>query len=291
MRLIRALSIGSKARSVLLSRINEEIMIHSVFPRSVNLEVGGEIIAITATRIGSEYSIKVDHQDHIALGGDFTALIRGGCVSIDYSAIYIEDLMIDLGGAKIYRSRVYKHIPCSPPAGEQALRAIMNRYIGIAEILGKQYSEENTLISWIMDDIERLERIARTEPEDIEARARNIIAKYIGLGRGLTPSGDDLVAGFISVYNSILPHCIGLGRIMLDEEILRNTNRLSAYMLNRASEGVINEAIDNMLVSKRVEDLEDALIDLLSQGHSSGYMMGVGGLAALILYAKLLQKA
>lgn len=110
------------------------------------------------------------------------------------------------------------------------------------------------------------------------------IVGLIGLGPGLTPSGDDFLAGALlalaslglshardSLWNAVRAH-------------LAHTNDISAAHLRGAASGyaasALHEAI-NVTISGRVADIAPALAALSGIGHSSGRDAFAGALAVL----------
>jgi len=106
-----------------------------------------------------------------------------------------------------------------------------------------------------------------------------------GLGPGLTPSGDDFIAGYCHVLSHAgwSPHpdeLIGLAG---------STTRISREMIWWASRGVtaqpFEEALVSVIAGSHVPDVSDAL----SVGHSSGadHLLGVWfGLSTLLLHCR-----
>ncbi len=111
-----------------------------------------------------------------------------------------------------------------------------------------------------------------------------VVDRLLGVGPGLTPFGDDILAGFL----------IGASAFGLPEDRLRTavaeaapagTTDLSAALLRCASRGesipqvtTFLRALSNGSGSSR--QLDDALVDLAHVGHTSGTALAVGVVAA-----------
>ena len=124
------------------------------------------------------------------------------------------------------------------------------------------------------------------------------VKKLLGLGPGLTPSGDDYLCGAL-----IAMHSFGFGKLatQLWEYLLPDlsslTNRISAAHLAAAAEGEGHEALHaclNAVVqdnthpdTERQGDLATALTQLAQVGHSSGFDALAGAVAALNTCADL----
>lgn len=100
-------------------------------------------------------------------------------------------------------------------------------------------------------------------------RAANFLCRLIGLGTGLTPSGDDFLCGLLAglrlqsqTPSALLPY--------LTEKIsehLTDTNDISAAFLSCALKGQYSIAVNSLC---RLPDAKAILTSFLAIGHSSG---------------------
>jgi hypothetical protein len=88
-----------------------------------------------------------------------------------------------------------------------------------------------------------------------------LVGDYAGLGPGLTPAGDDVLAGYVS--GLVLLHGQRKRAARIAEEAAARTNSLSATLLRHAALGEVPEVVHDLLVTGDVRPL-------LSFGHSSG---------------------
>lgn len=111
------------------------------------------------------------------------------------------------------------------------------------------------------------------------------VARIIGLGPGLTPSGDDLLCGML-----IALHATGHKRLAdrlaeaVSREAASGTGIISAAHLSCASEGMGSDALHAALCALlECNDtaLERALLSLSKTGHSSGWD-GLAGVVACL---------
>ena len=110
---------------------------------------------------------------------------------------------------------------------------------------------------------------------------RDAVQRLIGFGPGLTPSGDDALAGLIVALSS--SNSCELFRDQLVTAVLGNlhlTADISAQMLDLACHGLVNEAVDAVLVAG---DCEAAVLRLLGVGATSGADTLLGIVAGLRL--------
>lgn len=112
----------------------------------------------------------------------------------------------------------------------------------------------------------------------------------LGLGPGLTPSGDDLLAGILVTCGQLRSRSVGTGVAALGEHVAARagdrTPALSAALLRCAADGLAAEPVLGLIdavVGRR--PLGPALCTLLSVGHTSGHdtARGVHVAAAALL--------
>lgn len=123
----------------------------------------------------------------------------------------------------------------------------------------------------------------------------------LGLGPGLTPSGDDLLAGLLAVCRWSRQRLAdaGAGQALavwgaIIEAVLAEaparTTRLSARLLAYAAEGIMYEpamSLGGVLCAGRTGDVQGAAVRLFGLGHSSGTDMAVGMLLGVALCVEL----
>lgn len=125
---------------------------------------------------------------------------------------------------------------------------------------------------------ERMKALIAAVSQLDEARTKAEMLRFIGLGRGLTPSADDWMIGFLYTIRALDHENVST---MLSK-LLRNcaekcTNSISAaYLLNCADNGM-DERIQALLKTGNSAEAEK----ILAIGSSSGADMLVGYLFAL----------
>jgi hypothetical protein len=117
------------------------------------------------------------------------------------------------------------------------------------------------------------------------AGASSAALRLLGLGPGLTPSGDDLLMGLLAVcrWTEAKSESAALAGPPLAKAVLSQapsvTTRLSARLLAHAAEGLLYEPAMSLaacLFSARLDRIEPAASRLFLIGHSSGIDMAVG---------------
>lgn len=108
-------------------------------------------------------------------------------------------------------------------------------------------------------------------------------ARLIGRGTGLTPSGDDIVAGYLVAAHAWGQSCEPV-RSFVDRYARERTTSLSAALLRHAAAGeAIPELAAFLAAVSEVDDdrrVESTLAALLAIGHTSGVALAIGVVAA-----------
>jgi len=122
--------------------------------------------------------------------------------------------------------------------------------------------------------------------------ASSAALRLVGLGPGLTPSGDDLLMGLLAVCywaesysEQSAPLGPAIARSVL-KQASTATTRISARLLAHAAGGLLYEPAMSLaacLFSARIEGIDPAASRLFAIGHSSGTDMAVGLLVGALL--------
>ena len=114
-----------------------------------------------------------------------------------------------------------------------------------------------------------------TQRRDVAA-VTGAAARLVGLGPGLTPSGDDFLAGYLAALWSCAGFAIGMDALLqrlavsLAPLFLR-TNSISRQMLRDATQGRFAECLTDVTVALAAGgNVVEAAAQALARGHSSG---------------------
>lgn len=115
---------------------------------------------------------------------------------------------------------------------------------------------------------------------------RESAMRIVGLGGGFTPSGDDVLGGFLAAFNA-LARKIGRSEILFDFTLLEGrTSWISAKLVDYMQRLVLDEQVNHLIASAVSEDGEGFVISaesILPRGHTSGIDILVGIILALSL--------
>ncbi len=262
--------------------------VHSVFQRACNIETrAGELVTLLAEALGN-----VPHG--IRLAGPVAPfeswLIPGQNAILDNLALRVPDagITVDLSCAAVWRgavAAVSMDLRSMDPGGAIAvalreLRATLYERApeqGFAPLLAAPASARSSVERAFATRLSHtLPMLARaTERRDVTAVA-TAAARLVGLGPGLTPSGDDFIAGYLAALWSRAGFDCGLDTILPSladalAPLFLRTNAISRQMLSDAAQGRFAErVIDVTRAVANAGNVADAAAHALASGHSSG---------------------
>lgn len=304
----RASSVGFAAWGE-LSVPGVSLSVHSVFASSVNLEVGesGRLVALTGPS-GRVYphavvlERPVDFRTWRLATGSSVRLVEG-FVRMDGQGITVAvDLNRALRGfprslPPIVRFTNICHT-CAARLAELQAREQFDLRLDALRDPGRPVPKEGEALRQAALALGASVRTLACADEpgfcpDSRARLADIrssVSSLVGLGTGLTPSGDDLLCGFISAVRARFcgePHSGGelLGSLRLAvEENLGSTGEISASLLRSMIQGHWPEPLLDLadaIAADRESEALHALEDLCRLGHSSGADIATGFLFGL----------
>jgi len=128
-------------------------------------------------------------------------------------------------------------------------------------------------------------RLSDALPDDAQSPevAADLVRRLLGVGLGLTPAGDDVLAGLLVGLWSFGQRAEPLRRAVLTG-LATGTTDLSAALLRCAARGEsipqVNQLLRTMSGSAWQGRLDQAMDDLVRVGHTSGTALATGVLAA-----------
>jgi hypothetical protein len=220
--------------------------VEAVFARSLYLRSGDEFLCIGEPDIGNGPLTLIGD---IGLSG--LALRPGQSAALSRRDLTIGALRLTLDRSETWRPAAWP--PCPP----------RERLIEIRHVL-RDRAEAGGL-AWAP-----FAQAARTRV------ARLGLCGLIGLGPGLTPSGDDFLSGALATLDALGEReaHTALGRTV--EESLSATSPLSAALLRAAVGRHVGEPLHRMVSSVLTGDVDTALATAGSVGETSGWDMLAG---------------
>jgi hypothetical protein len=292
---LRAVSVGPAAAPA-LARTGAAVRVHSVFPATVNLRIQGAdcLVALTGPR-GAAYPQAVA----LERAGDVGALglapgnlgrVGHGWIRVEGEAGWVTVDLAEAGQRKgagiprIGRAAGVRRACADHLAGIQAR---LGTDLRVAALAG-QGRARTALGEALGRAALALGAAAGLGPGSARALHR-AVAGLVGLGSGLTPSGDDFLSGFMAAARAREPEPPrrqGLVRL-LDRAVaahLDATGEISASLLRGAIRGHWPVPLADLalaLAGERSGEALAALDRLCALGHSSGADLATGFLFGL----------
>ncbi len=276
LRLLRATYVGTVAARALSGPGPESVgEIVATFPSSIYMKTPNrESVFITNRQLKSPITINLDSTLNWAQGIEVhdTVSLRSNAIHIGHTT------SIDLSAASSYRNaNDQANLPIQrfgiPLDGLLVASLILRTIDSRRSVLDPAGVAHDGVRDFIADGIIPLR--LKYDHKRFRAAARRIV----GLGDGFTPSGDDLLGGFLATYNSLAPQ-IDREKIFMDLDfLLRNTGWVSAKLLDHMQRQVLDEQVERLIVavtSGDSDEFTDALETLLPRGHTSGIDIAVG---------------
>lgn len=293
---LNAISVGCA-----VPRADFDATVHSVFKSAINFRLTGEsnlLTLVTANEADLPQGIRVDTPDNFSfeiLCTDRQITCRDDLVRFASSA-----LTIDLRGAERFicaLSALQADMtnPSVAAAWQYVWETLNKRQIQLnAEIIAEDLfrSDKNIQTGVSCKTGEAMRNLfAATRQLDLTAASH--LDKLIGLGSGLTPSGDDLLVGYLAGLQCILmdknervQFVINLGKTII--ELSHLTNDISRTFLYHASQGQVSSRLANLAkaicLGADSECLLAASKSAMKVGHTSGMDAVTGLLMGLAVW-------
>ena len=277
--------IGSTARALIDQNKEKNWQIHSVFNNACNLTVSdkGMITVLQPGSVLSPIGIKLKHC--LKDMNEFFQPQYG--IKIGDNSFH-KDTSININiqqAATINCRYVYdKNIKVLPDIVFKTICNVADRYPGYQ--VNNEDWIETSFITKCSVTVEKLKKAV--EQKDISSffeAARSIV----GLGIGLTPTGDDILAGYIPVirfnpeYREMIEGAIPELTSLFWHSTTRISAELLACMLDYSYSVIMIQLLDS-IANEDVNSCADAVQRLLHIGSSTGHDTLTGVLAALDLF-------
>ncbi len=250
-----------------LARPDAEFSVHSAFPGTVNLQRRGSPLLVA---FGGPDSWLLPHA--VALDRPLGLLAPGSPVYRDGERITLEGITVDLTTACRQPLRELPRVHGLPASlGHCAARLRELQLAGGHDLRWGQPVDGDPPLSPMGLRLGTAVRVFLERPEAVHG--------LVGLGVGLTPSGDDFLCGFLAALR-----CRGQVLGMDLEAGLWATGDISASLLRWASLGYWPEPLVDLAVALVGEDASEAVLALealCALGHTSGADMATGFLSGL----------
>ena len=256
--------------------------VHSTFSRTFNIKCfeNGDLYTIACNRLDNGPNTLIVDIDNMKP----MKIETNDRVFVEENLLYIGDqLTISIDRAGKWES-VLSTYPCNVDILKRNLMK-MKDFINIHGVGGGMKKNIITLNPFEAEVLNMLEkRTLLLLNELLNGRISSALphaVSLIGLGPGLTPSGDDFLTGLFTIFNMknspFYPYRLFCEDVIKKAKTL--TNEISYMTLKKAAFGKVRESIISLLNSLLVEDDEDLILSLnklLNIGSSSGTDIAFG---------------
>jgi hypothetical protein len=265
--------------------------VHSVFARTVNIEVeAGDLVTLASRGVdNAPDTIVIDIEGFGDAGVD-----RGDLVETASGALGVGPLRVSLDGVSSWSASLPAY-----PSDDARLRANLRwvrdrlRQTGERSRAPGRWSSADAFADQSRAALETRSASLRDSllRADLDA-ARAGAAAMIGLGPGLTPSGDDFLVGLFAILNIAQSPCHPMRAICGDVVAIARTatNAISVAALANAARGRVRESIHALareMIDGTPEGLRPALDRVLAIGATSGSDMVAGLVSGLAVNLRM----
>jgi Protein of unknown function (DUF2877) len=306
-RAIAVLRAGVVARD--LCRRGQRGEVAAVFERSFYLRIGDDFICIGKPSIGNGPTTLIVAACVAALD-----VRQGQRAFISRARIAIGDLLFDLAACETWRAPPWPAVPspaalrgtcadlahraaAESPAGSLARAAFAAADTPLTRLARPRVAK---FAAWLSERISASSSSAKADDPvntDTSVKLRgqclldaplsrgmtsdDAVSDLIGLGPGLTPSGDDFLVGALAALDALGQTNIRavLGRAVV--AAADRTSPLSASLLRAAAAGHVSENLHTMVAALVTSDADAAIAAAARFGHTSGFDALAGAVVTL----------
>lgn len=268
---IKIKTISSLAYHILQSHAVGHV--HSVYRKTINLQINQHLVSLqSAASPISPLSLITELEAHAM---ERLPILNGQPFQSSIGEIQIqttdEEILFDFSDATIFDSKLYASSSSYAALLKPALESSDSN--GFLPVFFPQSQEKNpSCTDQFLVNLAAKNRISACTLAFHEAeyeKATSELIHLIGLGIGLTPSGDDflcgILAGLVLTDNQNHPFTIKLKEQL--KKNLKNTNDISRAFLSCALESHFSEAVKKIPTATSPTEL---LTPFEAIGHSSG---------------------
>jgi hypothetical protein len=270
--------------------------IHSVFRTAANLRPTKGDLLLTLVASGEAdlpQGIRVDTPE----GFSFEKLRAGSRIVCRDKILDVENssLTIELRGAKLWE--------CDLPAIQADITnpAVVSTWKTVWQMLNKRqkrlgadivaealFSSDETAQSVVSRQAGQGLRDLVSATQHYDPDINSILSMLIGLGTGLTPSGDDLLVGYLTGLWCTLRKktdrrrfATKLGRTIID--LSQGTNDISRTYLYHAAQGQVTNHLVTLAQAISQGEASKRLLDIAETAMQAGHTSGMDSVTGLLL--------
>jgi hypothetical protein len=270
--------------------------VHSAFTSAVNLRLvrGSRLLTLIAVEAADlPQGIRLNTLQGFSFEGLRTgegATCRGGLLRFEHASLAVDLCMARRWKCDLPALDADMTNPATAAAwqtGWQALNTWQTRTGAeiIAEALLHPYTTRPSATAQKISELTR-DLVSATRRND--SRANTTIAGLVGIGSGLTPSGDDLLVGYLAGLwctargrKERVEFLSGLGRAVV--RLSRRTNDISRTYLYHAARGQVSSRLAILARAISRGERSDRLLEVAEAAMQVGHASGMEAVTGLLL--------
>ena len=282
---------------------DEKVFVHSIFDKTVNLETkSGSLITLARRDVEEEPATLISSMPQNG-SWHMAGLKNGSELSFIQDAIYLNESKIvgGISAATLWQPAGFSKLCLLPKRSHEEMWrryklameymknnshichfALFHVLEKLPQILNRRLLlKGNPFLEFFCEGILSLHDLMNIQTEKTSNIESSVI-KLLGLGEGLTPSGDDFLAGVLCcisflqmVYQQKYRALQWIANSVINN-MEKRTNKISCHFLRHAAEGLWGNVTENLLCTLFLFDPEkpnalyNAIDRKLAQGASSG---------------------
>ena len=257
---------AKSAAKTTIERLNEENKVHSIFKNGINILGRDGLVFIGTDKNGQlPFGIHLDEKDIKNLikidNGDIFKFNK------DLKVLSTRNMIMDLNLADLYNSKLPKN---KESIGHKELNYLFQSIREMNLVTGLDMTIEDILL----DNKGLIYKLKNSIVSKNEEQIREVLRTIIGRGKGLTPSGDDLLIGLLWI-NEVINICskeflnslewlVFQGGLTTDVSV----NYYKSAFLGDYSSNLIGLSYGLIEFNKGM--IKSILEDIIQYGHTSG---------------------
>jgi len=270
-----AISLGIYMNRYLHKHLLNNLKVHSVFRNVINLESDIGLLSLVTPEVGrmATYAVvsPLGDEDFLSVG----LKPESKCIVEGNKLIFNKNLCINFKAAEEWQGILDKGYKWKMEELKEenviALKAALHIY-----------GEKNSAFKRVYENKEKeiIEAVEKLSFKNSKSIISSAIFSLIGLGPGLTPTGDDFITGLLSVITSCREKKY-IEKFIIDSiyENLYRTNYISGNMLINSTKNIYHQYIQDLIFavgSETPEKVMEASKRLMKIGATSGSDIAAG---------------
>lgn len=250
-------------------------IVHSVYRKTINLSIGGTLAALQAKNsplspISLITELTSEEMEALNIKRGDSVTIKNNSIIIHKADSSTSDIIFSFEEAALYNLNLADSLPDSSIhiLYDNIKKSLADISTGGFEVIFNHRVNEDTSMMLIAAK-KRIELCTRLYKEKNYTESATELARLIGLGIGLTPSGDDFLCGLLAglILTGQTDSALALNLKSAIAGHLTDTVEVSAAFLHCALNGQFSLAVNHLATCQDVQAITD---EFLAIGHSSG---------------------